>query len=135
MKFTEYLDQVEGRVKAATPGPWSIHVGFDRFSTNPGCYGAYLEIGNECNALVSVLSGATKELIVNSPEDLTRLVAAARKMHRALDNAAAALLKGVPICSHFQRGSAADDLHCAVIEAAEHIHKALTAVDKIGGGG
>lgn len=75
------------RRERATPGEWRIHIGFDRFSTNPGCYGAYLEIGNECNALVSGFSDGTKELISHAPTDLARYEAALELALGVLDEA------------------------------------------------
>lgn len=69
------LKEIESRAAKATPAPWEIHVGYDRFSSNPGCYGAYLELNSETNVLVSALSDGTKQFIAHSRSDIPYLLA------------------------------------------------------------
>ncbi len=51
MKLFEKLREAEAK---ATEGPWNYHIGFNRFESDPGCYGAYLELPDR-NCLVSAL--------------------------------------------------------------------------------
>lgn len=79
------LNEIKQTLAAATTyGHWSIHVGFDRFSANPGCYGAYLETGYT-SVLVSALSDKDTELIANAPTWLAELVARVEELEDEVD--------------------------------------------------
>lgn len=85
MLLEAYLKEVKQRADAATPGPWNIHVGHDRFSSNPGPYGAYMEFGNNCIVLVSSLSEKTTSFIAHSREDIPKLLSVIERMREAIE--------------------------------------------------
>lgn len=84
MTLTDYLSEVSARAAKATSGPWGIHIGHDRFSTNPGPYGAYLEFGSDYNSLVSSWSDGTKEFVTHARQDVPKLVEMLRVAHKAI---------------------------------------------------
>lgn len=68
--YLEAMREVEGR---ATKGPWELREGFDRFSASPGCYGLYLELGDNGNVLMSGFPGEAK-FIATSRNEWNRLL-------------------------------------------------------------
>lgn len=82
--YAKRLEEIRARCEAATPGPWIIHVGFDRFSTNPGCYGAYLEFG-DYNVLASAMSDETKQFIAHSRSDIPWLLNLIQSLEEELE--------------------------------------------------
>jgi hypothetical protein len=60
--MTSPIKQLKELHEKATPD-WKFHIGFDRCSSNPGCYGGYLELGHK-SFLMSALTGVEKDCVL-----------------------------------------------------------------------
>lgn len=78
------LAAIKKRLEEATPGPWKIHTGYNRFQADPGCYGNYLEIGSELSLLASSVPPKTLNFIAHAPTDIANLLDALEKCKKQL---------------------------------------------------
>jgi hypothetical protein len=86
---TELEKRLRELAGKATQDERIVYLGHDRFSTNPGCYGAYIEVGNRYNFLASGWSDADKEFFCEAnPTTVTALLDALAAAREELEIAA-----------------------------------------------
>ena len=99
----------------ATPATWSIHLGFDRYQANPGCYGAYLEVDGYYNVLISAMPEKDRKfLIAANPTTVLELCDEVERLREALKAAQIALRGGTHLAGVFWRENADDEIEAAL---------------------
>lgn len=102
--LTAILTELEGLMKDENPEPWVLHVGHDRMSKSPGCYGAYIE--TERGA--TLVSGLPYKLVVQSHNSLPLLIEALREA-----------IETIEFAENLSEGQGIDGLHCPLQEFLE----------------
>jgi len=83
--MTNNLEKLKAICDAATEGEWFFHTGFNRTTSDPGCYGIYLEIPDIVSPLVTGIKVQDQLFISKSRTALPILLEIITEMGEALD--------------------------------------------------